>query len=148
MVNASVKTKEALREGDTKKEYRFKASKPVETTVYNDLGTITAASPTYTLATQCDNTKVCVIHTFVPINETISGWLIWPDQSRIPLRIYPDTGHESVRELTYGILPVGTILSFTAEALGSYEIGVTLSDRITTQTEWVEQFTIDNDSLV
>ncbi len=144
MIDVPVLVKDALRDGRYKKIYRFLVQRAVTTRTIGLITSFTNDIRTYTIG---QNVMLYVhIDASEPTAE-VHGVVNFPNSSGyLPITINHTYGTEDLVAL--GQFLIGSQIDFS-NYIGTFPvIGLTKEDLITYSTSWVDDFTIENDTLV
>ena len=148
MIQVPELVKDALRDGRRLKNYRFNVLKTVEHTTIVDLATLSASNDSYVLTDQHNNKNRIILHAESDgVARSLRGWVVFTDNSRQPFIFAMYADRDSFTEISMGILGVGTTI-MVANIPSGISIGVTDTINVTTTTEEVTDFTIENANLV
>lgn len=144
MIDVPVLVKDALRDGRRLKNYRFTVQRSVRTRSISNIAIINNSANSYTIGYDA------VIYFHIAASEptcTIQGSVTLPNQAGHESFIID---HEEGKELlgAIGQYPIGSVVRFAVTGGVLPTIGLTKEDLITYSTSWVNDFTINNDTLV
>lgn len=144
MIDVPVLVKDALRDGRRLKNYRFM--------VQNE---VTTRNITYIMTFSASNSGFIVgrsVRLYMHVDadqptDTINFGAYLPGAGVIPITISHTYGTEDFRSI--GSYPPGTLINFIALPGVEYmEVGLTAEDLISYTTTWVDDFEIDNNTLI
>lgn len=150
MINTTARIKDALRDGRLLKKYKFTVQRESERKSYGIIGEISSSVNALTLYREYnDDKRVILLAAADGTAHDVWGEVTWPDHSSQPFVFQMPAYTDAYMEITMGVLPVGTIISFSLLTLPqNVIIKVSDTDSITKTIEYDDDFIIDNSSLV
>lgn len=143
MIDIPARVKDALREGSYKKNYRFVVQKEAQTRNVIYIGTLDENNHEYTIR-EPHGTMICILIAAEEESCRLSGNVNFPGGGSLPVLIKHIKGIENFIRL--GGFLTGSVISIYGSPFP--EIGITTEDRISYTSEWVNDFEMDNESLV
>lgn len=144
MIDVPVLVKDALRDGRRLKNYRFMVQNEVTTRNITYIMKFSASNSGFTVG------RSVMLYMHVDADQptdTIHFGAYLPIAGVIPITISHTYGTEDFERI--GSFPPGTLINFIALPGVDYmEVGLTAEDLISYTTTWVDDFEIDNNTLI